>query len=134
MLSISSLAQESPRQAISQEERSQLNRQQALEEKLSPEADDVRLLSKESGSSTLDYPVETPCFRFQKIELLESALFDTIDFNDIVNQSLNVCLGGQGINLLMSTLQNRLIEQGYVTTRVLASTQDLTDGQFFTDR
>lgn len=33
--------------------------------------------------------------------------------------------GAKGINLLMSTLQNRLVDHGYVTTRVLAPSQDL---------
>lgn len=36
--------------------------------------------------------------------------------------------GAKGINLLMSTLQNRLVDHGYVTTRVLAPSQDLKSG------
>ena len=37
-------------------------------------------------------------------------------------------MGAKGINLLMSTLQNRLVDHGYVTTRVLAPSQDLKSG------
>ncbi len=38
------------------------------------------------------------------------------------------CLGAQGINLVMKRVQNAIIERGYVTTRVLAETQDLKSG------
>lgn len=47
----------------------------------------------------------------------------------ISNQALGHCLGGKGINLLMSTLQNRLVDHGYITTRVLAPQQDLNSGE-----
>ncbi|MFD1806546.1 ShlB/FhaC/HecB family hemolysin secretion/activation protein, partial [Pasteurella oralis] len=39
------------------------------------------------------------------------------------------CLGGEGINVLMKAMQNRLIERGYVTTRVVAGEQDLRSGK-----
>ncbi|MDR0575982.1 MAG: ShlB/FhaC/HecB family hemolysin secretion/activation protein [Candidatus Accumulibacter sp.] len=38
------------------------------------------------------------------------------------------CLGGRGVSLVMSRLQNAIVERGYVTTRVLAEAQDLTTG------
>lgn len=47
----------------------------------------------------------------------------------ISNQALGHCLGGKGINLLMRTLQNRLVDHGYITTRVLAPQQDLNSGE-----
>ncbi|MDT1800534.1 POTRA domain-containing protein, partial [Salmonella enterica subsp. enterica serovar Oslo] len=46
----------------------------------------------------------------------------------IANGAVGHCLGAKGINLLMSTLQNRLVDHGYVTTRVLAPSQDLKSG------
>lgn len=39
------------------------------------------------------------------------------------------CLGMQGINILLKRIQNKLIEQGYVTTRVLVQPQDLRTGE-----
>lgn len=38
------------------------------------------------------------------------------------------CLGGQGINLILKRLQNALITQGYITSRIVAETQDLKAG------
>jgi fhaC protein len=40
--------------------------------------------------------------------------------------SLPACIGGEGINVLLRRIQNELIEQGYVTTRVVVQPQDLT--------
>jgi hemolysin activation/secretion protein len=42
---------------------------------------------------------------------------------------LGRCLGVTGINVVMSKVQNALVERGYVTTRVLAPPQDLTKGE-----
>src|SRR5690606_15241536 len=39
------------------------------------------------------------------------------------------CLGVQGINVVMSRVQNAIISEGFVTTRVLATPQDLNSGQ-----
>ncbi|OVZ88042.1 hemolysin transporter, partial [Yersinia frederiksenii] len=46
----------------------------------------------------------------------------------IADQAQGQCLGAKGINLLMSQIQNRLVDHGYVTTRVLAPQQDLNSG------
>lgn len=122
--SASDLNQISDRQIIHQQER-----QKALEEQLSPETPDIRI-KLPSGSSDIDeFPVETPCFPIDKVELSGSKfLTDWLLLKNIAKQGNNQCLGGQGINLLMSAVQNRIIERGYVTTRVLAPPQDLSSG------
>ena len=122
--SASDLNQISDRQIIHQQER-----QKALEEQLSPETPDIRI-KLPSGSSDIDeFPVETPCFPIDKVELSGSKfLTDWLLLKNIAKQGNNQCLGGEGINLLMSAVQNRIIERGYVTTRVLAPPQDLSSG------
>ena len=40
--------------------------------------------------------------------------------------ALPACVGGEGINALLKRIQNRLIEEGYVTTRIVVQPQDLT--------
>ena len=42
--------------------------------------------------------------------------------------ALPACVGSQGINVLLRRIQNRLIEYGYVTTRVVVEPQDLRSG------
>lgn len=72
-----------------------------LEQQLLPPTPDLRLMPASSGTTGTPFPHETPCFLIKQVEL-----------------------SGQGINVLMSRLQNRLIDHGYVTTRLLAPLQN----------
>ncbi len=38
------------------------------------------------------------------------------------------CLGAQGVDVLLQRVQNELVAEGYITTRVLAQPQNLSDG------
>lgn len=84
---------------------------------------------------------ETPCFLITEITLNRLKQDGTLDkenkFNhylDTANfthngendSALNRCLGSQGINLIMKRIQNKIIADGFITTRVLAVPQDLT--------
>lgn len=79
---------------------------------------------------------ESPCFKIDRIELngdserqfqwsLAHAVLAADGQPDL---TLPHCLGGQGINLMMRRVQNAIIAEGYITTRVLAGPQDLTSG------
>jgi hemolysin activation/secretion protein len=107
----------------------QQQRQRALEQQLLPPTPDVRLLPPASRLGSLVFPQETPCFRIDQVVLSgQEALPHWLPLQRIANQAQGHCLGGKGINLLMSTMQNRLVDHGYITTRVLAPQQDLTSG------
>ena len=105
----------------------QQERQKAVEQSLSNQEPDVRLLPPQSHSNTLNFPQESPCFPIDNVVLEErKALPFTVPLSTLLKQAQGQCLGGEGINLLMSELQNRLISYGYITTRVVAPEQDLT--------
>lgn len=107
----------------------QQQRQEALEQQLTPSAPDVRLSAPGSFARKINFPVETPCFQIKQTELEGAdALPHWLPLQKIANGAVGHCLGAKGINLLMSTLQNRLVDHGYVTTRVLAPSQDLKSG------
>ena len=107
----------------------QQQRQRALEEQLTPPVPDVRLSEPSSGSVNIAFPTETPCFLINRVELSgEEALPHWVPLQRIADQAQGRCLGGKGINLLMSTLQNRIVDHGWITTRVLAPSQDLKSG------
>ncbi|HEE9649896.1 TPA: ShlB/FhaC/HecB family hemolysin secretion/activation protein [Escherichia coli] len=107
----------------------QQQRQEALEQQLTPSAPDVRLSAPGSFAHKINFPVETPCFQIKQTELEGAdALPHWLPLQKIANGAVGHCLGAKGINLLMSTLQNRLVDHGYVTTRVLAPSQDLKSG------
>lgn len=46
-----------------------------------------------------------------------------------LNLRLPHCFGNEGVNVLLKRMQHRLIEQGYITTRVVVGEQDLTSGK-----
>ena len=107
----------------------QQQRQEALEQQLTPSAPDVRLSAPGSFAHKINFPVETPCFQIKQTKLKGAdALPHWLPLQKIANGAVGHCLGAKGINLLMSTLQNRLVDHGYVTTRVLAPSQDLKSG------
>lgn len=108
----------------------QQERQKALEEQLAPEIPDVRLSQPVKTYSWLVFPEESPCFNINQVELLgQETVPKWLRLKYLAAQGEGHCLGGEGINLLMSALQNRLIDHGYVTTRILAPEQDLNSGR-----
>lgn len=105
-------------------------RQKARELQLQPPTPDVRLAAPTSPFLAVPFPVENPCFHIVRITLDGLEDFpDWLPLQRLADQGAGNCLGGQGINLLMSQLQNRLIDSGYVTSRVLAPPQDLRQGE-----
>ena len=75
---------------------------------------------------------ESPCFVIRHIRLhgeqaerFQWALRAADPRNDPASGR---CLGTQGVNIVMSRIQNAIIARGYVTTRVLAAPQDLSGG------
>lgn len=115
--------------AAAHEQQSQIQRQQALQQELAPDATDVRLLNTAPRSIAISYPAESPCFTVEQLTLSGEQYFPDIDFQAYRDSTAGQCLGTANINLLMSTLQNHLIDAGLVTSRVLAPAQDLTSGQ-----
>ncbi len=108
----------------------QQQRQRALQQSVTPQSPDVRLSQPGGRSKYLRFPQETRCFMLSEVKI---SGVDTLPFwlhlNHISRQANGHCLGVQGISLLMSTLQNRLVDAGYITTRVLAPAQDLNSGK-----
>jgi len=105
----------------------QQERERAQQEKLQPPAPDVRL--PRAPVSLSRYPEsESPCFTIKQVQLVgeESARFQWA--LSAVNDVSGRCLGTQGINAVMNRVLNAIIQRGYVTTRVLASPQDLKSG------
>ena len=107
----------------------QQQRQQALEQQLTPVAPNITLSPASPIPTDNSFPTETPCFVISQVVLSgTSALPHWLPLQRLADQGTGHCLGAKGINSLMGRLQNRLIDHGYVTTRVLAPQQDLSSG------
>ena len=107
----------------------QQEQQKARQQQLMPPVPDVHLSETVPAPSHLKFPQETPCFVIKQVSLSgQEALPHWVPLQRLASQANGQCLGVKGISQLMGTLQNRLINHGWVTTRVLAPQQDLRQG------
>jgi hemolysin activation/secretion protein len=110
-------------------------RAKAIQE-LQPKAQDVMLDATPGVEVPKSVPQdEKPCFYIKPEDIslqgeeagrFGYALEDTLKTLHYSNKG--ECIGIQGINTIMSLTQNRIIDDGYVTTRVLLEPQDLSSG------
>lgn len=103
-------------------------------EQLQPQPD----IRSQSESSTLTLPPnESPCYPIQSVTLTDYAKTQAdTQFKwaldkavSQLNLTLPRCLGGEGVGVLMKQIQNNIIEKGFVTTRIVAGEQNLSDGK-----
>ncbi|WP_321899427.1 ShlB/FhaC/HecB family hemolysin secretion/activation protein [Paraburkholderia heleia] len=88
-------------------------------------------------------PVETPCFRIDsfsvevpdtlpEVERVKGASALPMDpfafLHDWLRHYEGQCVGKQGLDMLTKGLQGVILSRGYITTRVLLPTQDLSKG------
>lgn len=121
-----------PRPVI--EEQRQQERERALREQ-QERAVDARL-PRQAATKTQRLPDnETPCFRIDRMVLsgensddFQWALAATAGPQSD-DSPVGQCLGTEGVNIVLARIQQAVIARGYVTTRVLAGSQDLTQGE-----
>lgn len=114
------------REFIRQQEQGRALRQQL-------EAPKDIYLDSEPAPTTLLIPYESRCFDVNRVRLIgdDVALFSGM-LKKIVNNPDKIegrCLGVNGINLVVSRMQNELIARGYITSRVYVGAQDLSSGE-----
>lgn len=106
----------------------QIQQQQAQQLQFEAKAPEVSL-SVPIIKSTVQFPKETPCFTIQHVSMTgQKMLPHWVPVQRLANQASGYCLGINGINLLVTDIQNRLIIHGWITTRVLIPEQDLSSG------
>lgn len=113
------IAQESLRR---QEQRTREQQQQLL-----PKADVLQPAASTSVNTEL--PAETPCFKIHSISVGEDDYWNFASLASAATPFLNRCIGVQGLRKIAAVLDARLIEMGYVTTRVSLPKQNLSEGK-----
>lgn len=106
----------------------QTQQQQAQQQQFEAKAPDVSLLAP-VAKAKLQFPEETPCFMIEQVSITgQEALPHWVPVKRLANQAVGHCIGIDGINLLVTDVQNRLISHGWITSRVLVPEQDLSTG------
>lgn len=111
-----------------QEEQSRKARQEAFERQEREKRADVFLKQKKADTGDMALPEEEISFPIDKIELVGA---DTDEFSKIktyLKKYEGKKMGIQGIQLVISRASNLLLDQGYVTTRILLEEQALNTG------
>lgn len=109
----------------------------SLDSSLAPQAQHQPFLSSPTRRQTEAGPVvdrptmpDVPCVVLRRVTLDgREALPSWVPLQRLANQALGQCLDARRIARLMTLLQNRLIEHGWVTTRIVAPPQDLRQGE-----
>ena len=72
---------------------------------------------------------ESPCFVINKI-ILDGEEAEQFQWalKSVNDEALGHCLGAEGVNYVMAVMQNIIIKQGFVTTRLLVPPQALARG------
>ena len=113
-------------------EQRRLDERERIRRESLPRAPDV-LGSHDSPEPSRGWPpAETPCFVIERIVLDGDAAADftwaLTPLTEMPDGALGRCLGTEALDVAVGRVQQRLIERGFVTTRVLLPPQDLSGG------
>jgi hemolysin activation/secretion protein len=93
----------------------------------------VRLNTPEKETSKT-LPIETPCFLIEHLQLKNISEASNPEFDWVIEQLtspeaptvVGQCIGAQGVAWLIERAQKLLVDRGFVTSRVLAAQQDMS--------
>jgi hemolysin activation/secretion protein len=139
-LSTTVVAQITPEQerdiGVRNQQELQRQRQQQQEQQLRQQQErtpDVRLNTPEKETSKT-LPIETPCFLIEHLQLRNISEAFNPEFDWVIEQLtspeaptvVGQCIGAQGVAWLIERAQKLLVDRGFVTSRVLAAQQDMS--------
>lgn len=127
MLTMKATAQLAPLTEATQESmRRQEERTKSQQQQLQTKVDVLKAASLLVSDTVV--PVESPCFRIHFISVVSNrdSKFGFLD--SVTTPFLNHCIGVAGVRKIASALDAKLMERGYVTTRVSLANQNLSDG------
>lgn len=139
-LSTTAIAQITPAQeravgVLNDQELIRRRQQEQQQRQQQEHTSDVRLTQTE-GAAVLELPVETPCFLIERLHLKNGSGAALPEFDWVVEQLtapdapvfLGQCVGAQGVAWLIEQAQKILVDRGFVTSRILATQQDMSQG------
>lgn len=107
----------------------QQEQEKARYNQLNTSGKEVRASESTVDNKQLHFPKESSCLMIHQVILdKDDKIPHWLPLRHITDQALEHCIGIEGVRLLVAALQNRLIEHGYITTRVLVPNQDLSQG------
>lgn len=116
----------SPAGAAEEGLRRQEDRARELLQQIQPDAD--VLDGRRSGAVSTELPDESPCFFLHEIRLAGPDAGRFRWLSETATPYLNRCAGAAGLRTIAAALDAKLIEWGYVTSKVSLPQQNVKDG------
>lgn len=115
---------------INQQALSQQQQDTARQNSLAVDSKPLLTASPAGKNAAVVIPEEKNCYLIEKINIVDKeALPHWLTFRDIIRLAQGQCIGINGIKALHKAIQDRIIDHGYITTRVIVPNQDLNQGQ-----
>lgn len=109
--------------------RRQEEREREQQQQLQPQANVLTPPTEpEISFSTLELPDETPCFKIEHIQINGAKDWHFIGLTRPLDPFIGRCIGVEGVRRIAAALDAKLIQSGYVTTRVTLPEQNLAEG------
>jgi len=126
-----------PPGAVDPDVQRQLQQQRETQQRQSLEREpDVRLRESSPQTRQRLRDDESPCFRIDKVELRGADRYPrlareigAVDGPQRDDSPIGRCLGAGGVAILVMRVQDAMIADGFITTRVLAGPQNLSSGR-----
>lgn len=116
-------------QMMEQQASHQQEQEKARYNQLETQGKEVRGSAAETSSSKIQFPEEANCFAIHQVVLeKDDQIPHWMPLHRLTSQAQGRCLGLEGVRVLVDAVQNRLMEHGYITTRVVVPRQDLNEG------
>jgi hemolysin activation/secretion protein len=112
--------------AIERGIREQEDRAKEFQKKIEPQANELK--PEESKVIPSELPKDDNCYLITKINFIDDENKIFFWFESYVKSYLNTCIGVGGIQQIVNLLNNSLIEEGYITSRVAVPEQNLKEG------
>ncbi|WP_284196110.1 ShlB/FhaC/HecB family hemolysin secretion/activation protein [Chitinimonas prasina] len=110
---------------IAEQLKKEEDRAKAVLERLQAQPDALKPATKRGEKPSL--APETPCFTLQQIDI-ETDLPRFRQLSDRIEDAVGQCVGANGLRQLVAYLNDGLLDEGFVTTRVLLPEQNLSGG------
>lgn len=107
----------------------QTDNQKARQAQLTPQGTTTAPTQSPARPGVLSFPEEATCFPIESVTLENrKALPHWLPLSKVSRQAEGKCLGIKGVELLARAVQNQIMANGYLTTRVVIPDQDLQSG------
>lgn len=119
-----------PEKELHNQEASQTSQDNVLKAQLQPVVKDI-ISEKSTGAvKKLVFPLEKDCYKIDAvIYKADTKEINLQSVDTLVRQAQGKCLGIAGIRLLAREVQDEIIRQGYITTRINLPEQNLNSGE-----